>query len=129
MDLKQYYIDLNQNQAKLEIQFPDGIVHVTSLFYRERNSTPGHTSSATHRNAARVITDGTHRVATEPEINDFYQRQEDQRLAVVRSEQQKKRQFVVMVDGGVAETIQRQPLKNSAPAPTAAVVAVADDDD
>ena len=98
MDLKEYFKDLRTNQRKLEKKYPNGVVHVTSLFYRERNSTPGATASATCENAARVITDGTHREATEEEIKAFYDHQRRQLEQNVRSEQMKKQQYVIVTD-------------------------------
>lgn len=96
MDLKAYFQDLNLKQRELEEKHPDGVVHVTSLFYRERNSTPGSTASATCRNAARVITDGTHREASEEEIEAFLERQRLQLEQNIRSEQAKKQQYVIV---------------------------------
>lgn len=103
MDLKQYFQDLRAKQAELERSHPDGVVHVTSLFYRERNSTPGATASASTRNAARVITDGTHRESSEEEVDAFYQRQQDQLKLNIRAEQQKKQQYVIVTGNADAQ--------------------------
>ena len=98
MDLREYYRDLHKVEAGLEKNNPDGIVHVTSLFHRERNSTPGSTLSATTRNAARVITDGTHREATSDEVLGFLKQQQDQLRINTAAEQKNKRQYIVVVD-------------------------------
>jgi hypothetical protein len=100
MDLKLYFDDYKKNVAKLEKEHPDGVVHVTSLFQRDRGSTPGSTASATCTNAARVITDGTHREATEEEIDAFYQRQQDELRKNIRAEQAKKQQYMVVMGEG-----------------------------
>ena len=73
-------------------------MYVTSLFHRERNSTPGSTLSATCRNAARVITDGTHREATQEEIDGFMRHQQEQLRKNTQSEQMNKKQYIVVVD-------------------------------
>jgi hypothetical protein len=98
MDLKEYYRDLHAIEAKLEDKHPNGVVHVTSVFHRERNSTPGTTLSATCRNAARVITDGTHREATEEEIAGFLDHQQKELRRNTMSEQKNKQQYIVVVD-------------------------------
>ena len=98
MDLRAYFGDLHAKEAELEKKFPEGVVHVTSLFHRERNSTPGSTLSATCRNAARVITDGTHREATQEEIDGFMRHQQDQLRRNTQSEQMNKKQYIVVVD-------------------------------
>jgi hypothetical protein len=98
MDLREYFGDLHAKEAELEKKFPEGVVHVTSLFHRERNSTPGSTLSATCRNAARVITDGTHREATQGEIEGFALHQQDQLRRNTAAEQANKKQYIVVVD-------------------------------
>lgn len=98
MNLQEYFRDKRKIMADLDQANPDGIVHVTSLFHRERNSTAGSTLSATVSNAARVITDGTHREATKDEVNGFLRHQENQRVAVAKAEQLKKKQYIVVVD-------------------------------
>jgi hypothetical protein len=99
MDLRQYYKDLRETEAKLEREFPSGEVHVTSLFHRERASTAGSTVSATCRNAARVITDGTHRLANEDEIREFLLHQQRELRKNTLMEQQKKRQYITVIAG------------------------------
>jgi hypothetical protein len=98
MDLKTYYNDLRAKDAELVLIHPDGVVYVTSLFHRERNSTPGSTLSATTHNAARVITDGTHREATQEEIDGFLQHQQNELRRNAATEQKNKRQYIVVVD-------------------------------
>ena len=98
MDLRAYYNDKHAKMAELEKSSPNGAVYVTSLFNRERNSQAGATLSATIENAARVITDGTHRLATQEEVDAFIKMQEKNRAAVARSEQERTKQVVVFVD-------------------------------
>ena len=71
MDLRAYFDDMNSKEAEFKVKYKENIVHVTSLFHRERNSTAGNVISATRHNAARVITDGTHRESTPEEVAQF----------------------------------------------------------
>ena len=100
MNLQEYYQDLRKVLAKLENEHADdnGVVYVTSLFHRERNSTPGCTLSASCRNAARVITDGTHRLAEPSEIKAFLDHQQDQLKRNTQAEQANRKQFIVVVN-------------------------------
>jgi len=98
MNLQEYYGDMRKEIAALEKEHPDGACYVTSLFHRERNSTPGTTLSASLRNAARVITDGTHRRATQEEIDAFVAHQRQEFVRNSASEQKNKRQYIVVVD-------------------------------
>ena len=98
MDLKEYYRDLRKKEAELEKEYPDGVVYITSLFHREKNSTPGSTCSARWFNAARAITDQTHRIATREEVQGFLQHQQDELKRNTQSEQRNKKQFIVVVD-------------------------------
>jgi len=107
VNLTEYYNDKKKEVAGLEklvvseaspAVTPDGVVYVTSLFHRERNSTPGCTLTASISNAARVITDGTHRVATEGEIRNFLNHQQREFVKNSASEQKNKRQYIVVVD-------------------------------
>lgn len=98
MDIKEYYRDLHKTAAELERKNPERIVHVTSVYNREKNATAGCTLSATPENAARVITDGTHREATKEEVAAFLTLQENNRIKAVKSEQAKNKQFVVVLD-------------------------------
>ena len=98
MNLREYFDDFRRVESQLEKEHADGVVYVTSVFHRERNSTPGSTLSATCRNAARVITDGTHRLATEEEIKGFLAHQQTELRKNAASEQKNKRQYIVVVD-------------------------------
>lgn len=99
MDLKEYYRDLHATEAQLEKEFPGGIVYVTSVRHREKNSVAGQTLSASYANAARVITDGTHRLSTPDEVRGFIELQKNNRMKSAQAEQAKKQQYIVVVDG------------------------------
>lgn len=131
MDLKEYFTDFRKIEAKLSQDHPDNIVHVTSKFYRERNSTEGSTASATCRNAARVIADGTHRESSEDEIEAFYEHQQKELEKNSRSEQLKKQQYVVVTGSPLESpnaTIVPGPRSARAQRPAPAVVAKDDDE-
>lgn len=104
MDLKAYYGELSEKERELiQNSGKDKVVYVTSKFYRERNSTPGSTVSATPSNAARVITDGTHQLATQDEIKKFLAHQQQELTKNIRAEQSKKQQYVVVTSNAKAE--------------------------
>lgn len=100
MDLKLYYQDLRATEEVLrsKSRATDGVVYVTSVYHREKNSTAGQTLSAEPRNAARVITDGTHREATKDEVAAFHEQQQIELRKNVKMEQLKKQQYIVVVD-------------------------------
>jgi hypothetical protein len=123
MDLRQYFMDKREEEAKLKQQFPEGVVYVTSKFYRERNSTAGAVFSATISNAARVITDGTHRVSEEPEIRSFLDHQEKELRKHAMAEQGKRQQYMVITSG-----VTPQEAMNSTVVPGRRGVAVAEED-
>lgn len=97
-DIAKFYSDLRKLQASLEAEYPTGVVHVTSVENRQLNSLPGVTLSATAYNAARVITEGTHRLATKEEIAAFHTLQQDNHREASMAEQRRNKQFVVVVD-------------------------------
>ena len=97
MDLKSYYTEMREKERKLTTDFPDGVIYITSLFYRERNSTPGCTTSATCINAARCLTDGTHRLATKEEIEAFIAHQQEELAKNTQAEQAIRKQYIVVV--------------------------------
>ena len=98
MDLKEYYTERRTLEADLEKEFPEDIVYVTSVRHRERNSLAGKTLSASYANAARVITDGTHRLSTASEVRGFLDLQNQNRMRAVKAEQAKKQQYIVVMD-------------------------------
>jgi hypothetical protein len=100
MDLKEYFGAIRTEAARLEKSDHDrkGFIHVTSIFHRERNSTAGRTYSATYLNAARVITDNTHREATRAEVDGFFAHQDQELRKNMAMEQKNKKQYIVVVD-------------------------------
>ena len=123
MDLRQYFSDKREEMANLKQKFPEGVVHITSKFYRERNSTAGATYTATIENAARGITDGTHRLSEDNEIQEFNDHQERELRKHARSEQAKRQQYMVITSG-----VTPQEAINSTVVPGRRGVAVAEEE-
>jgi hypothetical protein len=108
MDLNAYFADKRVCEAELRQGRPHNVVYITSLFHRDRNSTAGTTVSASCANAARVITDGTHRIATPDEIKAFQDRQQEELRRNTVSEQMNKRQFFVVLPNSAGESMVAQ---------------------
>lgn len=101
MDIQAYYKDVRKLEKKYEEEVAPkhgGVVYVTSRYHREKNSVEGRTLSATPWNAARVVTDDTHRLATEDEIKAFLAHQETERVKHTKMEQTRQKQYIVLVD-------------------------------
>jgi len=98
MDLREYFGELRVTEKDLEKKHPNRVVYVTSVKNSMKNSTPGATFSTTPYNAARGITDETHRLATDDEIQAFIDHQERNRVTNQRSEASKKKEIVVVMD-------------------------------
>ena len=98
MDLKSYYADIRAKESELARKYQDGVVYITSLYHREKNSTEGATCSATCKNAARAIVDQTHREATPEEVKQFIQLQHSNKVKAASMEQNRNRQYVMVVN-------------------------------
>lgn len=98
MDLREYFGDLRKTEKDLASQHPNRVVFITSIKNSTKNTTPGATFSTTPYNAARGITDETHRLATDEEIQAFLDHQERNRVTNQRSEASKKKEIVVVMD-------------------------------
>jgi hypothetical protein len=124
MDLKAYYNDVQQLENKFNREHPDQVVHVTSVYHRERGSTPGAVASANPRNAARVIADGTHREATEEEIASYYERQDEEFKRNARAEERKgQKQYVVVASPDIdREPGPRVTVSHKAPGPEISIL-------
>lgn len=123
-NIREYYTDLRNTEKEFQRNYPAGVVHVTSLFNRDRGSTAGTTTSATCYNAARVVTDGTHRLSTPEEIEAFEAHQQRELIRNQAAEQRNKKQYLVVLnqDNQAAATIAAptQPKPSQAPVlPTA----------
>ena len=102
MDLVEYFRNVRSEEKLLDQKHPNRVVYITSVKNSAKNSLAGMTVSATPYNAARAITDETHREASDTEIKLFLEHQERNRLDTQRSETRKKKEIVVVMDRGQA---------------------------
>lgn len=98
MDLREYFGELRKTETRLIDKFPNRVVFVTSVKNSSKNSTAGATYSTTPYNAARGLTDETHRESTTDEIEAFMAHQENNRVETQRSEAKKRKEIVVVMD-------------------------------
>jgi hypothetical protein len=68
---QKYYAKLNEQRAALAKQHPDGTLFVMSVAHPLGRSTAGNVCEVPVPIGARLLLDGTHRVADEPEIATF----------------------------------------------------------
>ena len=73
------YLAISEQAEILDKQHPDRTCLVTSVNRPGRPGTPGNTCEVTTRNAARLIVEGTHCIATEAEAKAFREAQEGAR--------------------------------------------------
>jgi len=85
-DLQKYYQDMREKRAELTKDNDSGFCLVISLYNRDKGSTAGSVCEVSIKDAARVIVDGTHRVATAEEAEAFKQSQESNRAAIAKAE-------------------------------------------
>jgi hypothetical protein len=130
MDLNAYFTDKRACEAELRRDNPNGVVYITSLFHRDRNSTAGATVSASCSNAARVITDGTHRVSTPEEVRTFIAHQQEELRRNTVSEQMNKKQYFVVLpsaSGDIMAVPAGEPTTQAMPPSGSVVAALASD--
>jgi hypothetical protein len=79
MQTTDYFSAIRQQRAALTPQFPDGACLVISIRLAGRPSPAGSICEVNIDNAARLITEGTHRLASKEEIQSFREEQEFKR--------------------------------------------------
>lgn len=77
MDINEFYAEYKDHQRKLEIQFPSGTLHLTSIEKRKIKAVGGRVCVATIPTAAMMLTKETHRVSTESEVEAWELQQEN----------------------------------------------------
>jgi hypothetical protein len=75
MDTQMYYATLRAQRETLAKAHPSGYLLVVSLDDPQRNVTPGAVCEVSVGDAARLLIDRTHRVATPDEVNAYQNRQ------------------------------------------------------
>lgn len=102
MDIPAFRAAIRAKRSELAADYPDGCLYVTSLNNRLYNTTAGKVCEVTVDNAARLLTQETHRIATESEIAAFKAAAESRRLANEAAEVAKlPSNFRVTLRGGL----------------------------
>lgn len=70
-----YYATIRAKGDELTKQNPSGFCLIVSVHNLQKNSTAGNIAEVSNYNAARFITEGTHRVATDTEVQTYQQQQ------------------------------------------------------
>ena len=80
MTTQLYYQRIREKKADLANQFPKGFCLVVSVFNLGKNSTADTFCEVRVGDAARLITDETHRLASDDEAAAYYAAQDVQRI-------------------------------------------------
>jgi hypothetical protein len=89
MDIRAFNEDVRQAAAQLFREYPSGFLFVTSLPIRGYPGS-GRTVEVTCSAAGKLLTEGTHRVATPEEIEAFHVATEARRHAIEAAETRKQ---------------------------------------
>jgi hypothetical protein len=73
---------IREKRLALQVKFPNGDCVVVSVANELKATTAGHFFEVPVSNAAQLLTDGTHRIASEDEAGDFYKAQDAARARV-----------------------------------------------
>jgi hypothetical protein len=99
MNTETYYAALRQQRETLAPQHPSGFCLVMSLDNSQKNSTPGNLCEVTVADAARLLMDGTHRVATADEFNAYKKQQGVERARIRKNDLDRTRETFESVMG------------------------------
>lgn len=91
MDTQTYYAKIRETREELAKQNPQGFCLVISVANLEKNSTAGTPCEVSLYDAARLMTDGTHRVANEKEADAYRNRQEAERVRIAQENLERAR--------------------------------------
>jgi hypothetical protein len=86
MDVKQHNQDIADAVRELSPRYPDDTVIVMSLTNRDRNSTAGRVVEVNVKQAAKLVVEKTHRLATAEEIEAFKSRNDNEKKRIEQSE-------------------------------------------
>lgn len=75
MNTSTYFADIRVQRTKLESQFSEGACLVVSVSVLGRYTTPGNVCEVTLDNAARLLVEGTHKLASPEESHAFREEQ------------------------------------------------------
>lgn len=93
MDIKSFVARMQEKRKELEGQYPKGYCLVQTVFNPNTNTVGGVTCEVSVDQAARLITEGSHRLATKEEAEVFRKQQEDARADILAEEIRKRQQF------------------------------------
>jgi uncharacterized metal-binding protein YceD (DUF177 family) len=95
MDIQRYFADVRAVQAKLAQQFPQGFLHLTSVYNRDKGTADGNVTIAAVDNASRCLAEATHRISTEAEITAYENLQAENRRRSQEAEFNARKQYFV----------------------------------
>lgn len=109
MDIQKYYQQVRLTREELTKQIPSGFCLVMSVANLEKNSTAGNLCEVTVADAARLLTDGTHRLATPEEVDGHRSAQDKERARIsAEAVDNARKQFSAVL--GVSGAALGQPL-------------------
>jgi hypothetical protein len=79
MDAQVYYQNLRALRQELDLRFPGGCCVAISLPSLSTHATPGAACEVSNQIMARLITDNSHRLASDAEAADFHTRMNAER--------------------------------------------------
>jgi hypothetical protein len=86
MNIPQYRQDIREKIAELSPMFPDDCCLMMSLTNRDRNSTAGHVCETNVAQAAKLIVENTHRLASSEEISAFKSCNDNEKKRIEQAE-------------------------------------------
>ena len=84
MDIREHARAIREQREQLDLQFPGGCLFVTTVANRMKNTTPGTVSEVSTANAATGLVENTLRIATDPEIQSYHERNRAARELILR---------------------------------------------
>lgn len=108
MNIREYW----QGVRRISDTLPE-MVMVMSLDKPERGTTAGQISECDRETAARLIFAGTHRQATDAEVEQYKAAQAETRKAILKAEYERKQQFALPED--VANLIKAAVVRSQEP--------------
>ncbi len=93
MDTSLYYAGIRDKREALTRKRPSGFCLVMSVNNLEKNSKAGNVCEVSVQDAARLLTDGTHQLANDEEINAFRDQQAVERARIRKDDLGRTRQM------------------------------------
>lgn len=122
MDVRQYWLDVDNRMAEIAPKYPEGVVHLVSRHNREKNTTAGAMMTASLQLASECLVNNTHDLATPEQVAKYRKDQADKKRQILLTERAKKQEFVMVVDRNEAEA-RSLPIPEDVPARQTATAA------